>query len=110
MCDYDGDGADVVLRSAFVTARKVHKCFACRERIKAGDRYHIEQGKWDGEFTTYKHCLRCWSMVQALWRIKGLTFVEFGLDCGEIWDDPPESVAALAFALPGDALEGSVPP
>jgi hypothetical protein len=46
-------------------------------------------------------------MVEALWKRnreagEGWLAVDLNLNCGEVWRDPPEDVAALAFLLPGE--------
>jgi hypothetical protein len=104
MCDDDGDRA-VFQTETWRTARIFHECYACREVITPGDRYHHTTGKWDGRFTVFKHCARCRKMCEALWEA-GARWVDYSLDCGAIWTDVfgnmPASVEGLAFALPGD--------
>lgn len=86
-------------------ARKEHRCVGCHETIRAGDRYHYGSGVFDGSGFSVKHCARCWAMVEALEkkpdRVWGES-VNIYLDCGEVWSDPPDEIAALAFALPSD--------
>jgi len=40
-------------------ARKQHKCCECHSQIDKGEQYWRIDGKWDGEFTSYKMCLVC---------------------------------------------------
>lgn len=106
MCDpYDFEPA-VSLDDSFRKARKSHRCFACREEIPLGHRYHVTAQIFDGAFDSYKHCLRCWEMVRAIWA-RGEA-CEFGLDCGETWEDvmgepPPPELVELAFMTPEEA-------
>lgn len=101
------------LESRWSRARKPHTCRACAEAIEVGDTYHVttllnESGcRYDRYVETVKHCARCYSMIEALWR-RGVKVVAFGLDCGEVWESPPEEVAALAFWRPGDVLPSQV--
>jgi hypothetical protein len=105
MCD-EADGACDVWRSRDVTARKPHKCMACRETIAPGHRYHRVDSLYDGQWSRWVHCARCWTMWSAIRDVADWdSYVDPYLNCGEAWDDPPEHVARLAFALPGDALE-----
>ena len=91
---------------AWVKARKWHRCFACRETIRGGDMHHVVSQKSDGEIGRYRHCARCWAIIEALWAA-GAESVAWDLDCGETWeenfDDLPEHVAALAFETPDEA-------
>lgn len=112
MCD-EGDGSATVLDRRFLVARKAHRCIGCNETIAAGERYHIDVCAWEGTVDRFKHCARCWAMIEALWKRnrdngEGYLAVDFTLDCGEVWRSPPDDVAALAFALPQDfANEGT---
>lgn len=110
MCDgYDDEGPEV-WSEQWRTARKEHRCYACRETVRPGDRYHVFRSLFDGRWSTTKHCARCWEMVE---QIQNADFsngvVELGLNCGHTWaelagEPPPEHIAALAFWLPGDPL------
>lgn len=105
MCDDDGDGSRLLVRR-FMTARKARRCFACNETIAPGATYHRDTAAHDGTVSSFVHCPRCWAIVEALWK-DGRRYVDFDLNCGEIWDDPPPEVAALAFALPGEIQAGA---
>lgn len=104
MCDDWTDAQD--LGREWRTARKEHRCYACRESIRPGDRYHISAIVQDGSAESFKHCARCWAICEALWA-EGAGIIDFGLNCGEEWEDNfgelPESVAALAFLTPDEA-------
>lgn len=105
MCDLDVDGPDCY-SDTWRKARKGHTCCACNEPIKAGEQYHYSSGVWDGTPESYKHCQRCWTMVQVLIQENYPDLVDLHLDCGESWDDlhgsTPEDLAELAFMLPKD--------
>lgn len=102
MCDLDEENGPSASSEAWRNARKSHRCHACHETIRAGDRYHVLSGIWDGSAHTFKHCARCWTMLEEL-----PDGAQLDLNCGEIWENPPEHVAALAFALPGEIGESS---
>lgn len=90
-------------------AGKTHMCDACDEPIAKGQSYVRFFGVWDGMAEAVKRCLRCQRIYQHLVD-KGAPHDMFPaqrLDCGQTyrdhWDeDPPEDIAALAFALPGE--------
>jgi hypothetical protein len=100
MCDAD-EYCDVQVESEHV-ARKSHRCCACGEAIEPGQRYHRTFTVFDGVTEVFKHCARCWVMLVAISR-RTREPVDFKLNCGEVWEDPPPEVEALAFALPGDS-------
>lgn len=105
MCDLVTD-LWVSLSVVWPRARKEHRCNACRETIKPGDRYRREGYVFDGYKGTNIHCRRCWEIIEALLdKCEPDEGIDFDLDCGEVWEDPPEDVAALAFALPKDFTE-----
>lgn len=100
MC-YDGD-PNTVERHECRRARKAYECFACREPIAIGHRYHVTACLDDGRWYTVRHCLRCYLILEALWLYDGGP-VQWDLNCGETWEEPPEAVAALAFLTPAEA-------
>jgi len=105
MC-YDDDGPEVELANEFRKARKPHRCYACREEIPAGHRYHVVVQIYDGDVTEFKHCARCWALAMEIMHMNG--YVQWDLNCGISWreaagEDPPESVARLAFMTPDEA-------
>ena len=73
--DYDGD-LPVLFTSVKRKARKQHKCCECKRQIEAGETYLVEEGKWDGEFETFKTCSDCLSIRE--------TFFGYGFILGEI--------------------------
>jgi hypothetical protein len=88
------------------TARKPHRCDACREAIAAGERYYDHKGLIDGTWERTKQCMRCHAIWRELVRACPGEPILMRLDCGEEWEDVlgpcPADVAALAFALPGE--------
>lgn len=89
-------------------ARKDHTCDACEETISTGHRYMRVGIVFDGKGESVKRCLRCQAIHDHLKEMgKGDTWPAEKLDCGESyeshWDGPPPNeIAALAFALPGE--------
>lgn len=102
MCDdYGGPEFSV---SEWSRARKSHDCCSCSSAIRIGDLYHETRGRWDGEFSTFKHCARCYEICLALWSA-GAKSIDLTLDCGEKWHDNfdvPEP-AELAFLTADEA-------
>ena len=105
MCGDPQVDVAVVAETKDVRARKPHRCCACGETIRVGDVYCRTGTLFEGKWTTNRHCLRCWAILDALWfdgdsPVETGDAVEWTLDCGEEWEDPPEYVAQLAFLLP----------
>ena len=105
----ENDDYAPLLRDSWHRARKEHRCFACREMIRVGDRYHSVAQVTDGEFDVYKHRARCWAMCNAILEA-GAEAVQWDLHCGESWEDafggpPPDDVARLAFLSPDEGQE-----
>lgn len=90
-------------------AGKTHRCDACHDPITKGHAYVRFFGVWDGMAESVKRCLRCQKIFEHLVE-KGRSsdmFPAQRLDCGETYQDhwgeePPDEIAALAFALPGE--------
>lgn len=107
MCDA-ADDYSTFHNERVVRARKAHRCLGCREHITVGQPCRYTSGLFEGAIYSYRHCLRCAAMIDALYaRMRdggeqGPIAIDPGLDCGEIWDDPPPAVALLAFLLPGE--------
>lgn len=94
----------------WITARKPHTCCACKETIPAGGVYAKISIVFDRGAESIKRCARCQKIHLHL-RGKGDKWTQLWpderLDCGEEYrehwgEDPPEEIAALAFALPGE--------
>jgi len=110
----DDGGTDVYPTSHTHTARKEHKCSACHETIRPGDRYTVVFWVYDKMPHQVKRCARCEVIFQHLSaRIadEGAyeEFCDQQLKCGHEYADrwempPPEWLAALAFWRPGDPL------
>ena len=95
------------------TARKPTLCQACSETIPAGVKYTRVGILFDGRWDTVKRCQRCEAIHAHLVGLRGRganwgsEWPNDRLDCGysykEVHDcEPPDEIAALAFALPGD--------
>lgn len=76
-------------------AVKEHRCYACRETIRIKDKYHYTSGIWDKEPDSYKHCARCWKLLEHL--SKTGEAVRFDLNCGEVYEGSEPEILALAF-------------
>lgn len=51
------------------SARKEHACSVCRRTIAPGESYRLINGKWGGEFRTYKHCSHCNTALAEIERL-----------------------------------------
>jgi hypothetical protein len=100
MCGEPDEYADVY-NVKWRKARKEHKCSACKEMIRAGDRYSYTSGVFDGSGFSYKHCVRCYLTMDMLDEITG-EFPDPELNCGQVYDGENEELLALAFMLPSD--------
>ena len=80
MCDA-AEQSDEFYREVVRRCRVRAKCCACGEPIQKGDRYANISGKWDGEFMSFKQCLRCNQMMRGLADITD-DCVDIQLDCG----------------------------
>ncbi len=112
MC-YDDYGEDGTIERAWVRARKEHRCYACKETIRIGHRYHATLEKWEGGLVRFRHCARCYAICEALWDA-GAHVIDFELNCGEEWAENfgpvPDEVARLAFLTPDEAQALAPPP
>lgn len=109
MCDDDSfmDSLDHDFGGGWVSARKAHRCEACGEQISAGHRYHRGVQKYEGQMNTFRHCARCWALVECI-LAAGASSVQWDLRCGVSWQEafekePPDEVAALAFMTQDEA-------
>jgi len=93
-------------RETPTTARQEHRCGACEEKIAKGTVYYNVVIMGDGHAWRVKRCQRCQTIHEFLrTKCDGDEWPDEWLDCGhdysEVWsEDPPEHIAALAFALP----------
>ena len=113
MCEL-ADGHCDIHRNDLRKAIKDHKCFACDEPIRKGDKYYNGASLFDGSWTWWKRCQRCEAMFDHIQgETEDLLAIDARLACGETWESvfgckPPEHVAALAFWLPGEPIPGAV--
>ena len=115
------DGYNAVESRTMPRARKEHRCCACRETVRRGDRYSRTFVVYEGEPETYIHCLRCSAIFDAIaarhhdaetdyWE----RAIAWRLDCGHDWDEvfeesPPAEVARLAFMTADEAQRELAP-
>lgn len=113
------DGYNDVQSSRIVRARKEHKCCACHETIRTGDKYEYFFLVYEKEPDWFKRCLRCKAIYdelvsRALQRGYYDEWVDFSLNCGHSWEDVqpdpvPDHVARLAFLTP-DEIQAELAP
>lgn len=94
-CDYD---PPEFFSSSTPRARRAHKCYECSGAITPGERYERAAGKWDGYFSTFVTCERCYNIR---------TWVQNNLPCfcwayGNVIDDAIEAVREAAFGAPAE--------
>lgn len=94
------------------TARKPTRCQACTETIPAGVKYTRVGILFDGSWDTVKRCQRCEAIHAHLvsLRTENEEWPRDRLDCGHSYVrvhgcEPPDEIAALAFALPSDTAD-----
>jgi predicted RNA-binding Zn-ribbon protein involved in translation (DUF1610 family) len=101
------DGVCEVYRDTLRTAKIQHTCSACKEPIRPGDRYVDHFSIFCDEKEYVKRCMRCETIYQHLLALSGSDDApDRSLNCGHSYRDihgsePPEEIAALAFAPPG---------
>lgn len=62
-CDYEEpEFFSEVMRKA----RKQHKCDECWGVIEIGQSYKVIAGVWGGDFSRYKHCNKCLSLIEFM--------------------------------------------
>lgn len=83
-------------------ARVPHRCSACRETIRPGDRYRRIESLFDGDWSTVKQCARCMAVYDALAAEFGTSEIDPKLNCGEV---APEGspLHEMAFVTPDEA-------
>lgn len=54
--------------NTYPKARKEHICNICGEKIKVGEKYARQTGKFDGEFYSDSYCLDCEAVRNAYFR------------------------------------------
>jgi len=101
MCDTDAPSPEF-FHEHWVRARKQHDCCACTETIRKGDLYHLSKGCWDGDFSQFKHCARCWRLFDTLNRERPGE-IDLGLDCGEVYEGGESNMLVMAFMSKDDA-------
>ena len=117
MCD-DADYSYAVQSERFPRARKVHLCCACGESIRVGDKYAYSVAIGQEGFDSYKHCLRCYTMLEAIQEAHSRNGSEIAiaweLNCGEDWTDAigelPNEIARLAFLTHDEIQQLEVKP
>lgn len=96
----------------FPVARKPHKCSACGETIAPGHRYARVGIVFQKEAETVVRCARCQTIHEHLRTLGDHDmWPDEQLNCGEEYEQhwgekPPDDIAALAFALPGETQMG----
>jgi hypothetical protein len=65
VCFYDGVSPAVHTVTS-PKARKVHYCSECAVEIQIGEVYERSEGLWDGTFYTFKTCVRCQAVRNAV--------------------------------------------
>jgi hypothetical protein len=104
MCDSPDYDSSSVVDHRWQRSKQERTCCACRApAIKRGDLYHVTASLYDGHWTTYRHCARCWAIAEHLWS-NGAEAIDIHLDCGESYDAPPSDPGhAIAFMTGAEA-------
>jgi len=93
-CDYD---LPEFFSETVRTAKKPHRCCECGRAIAVGEKYENVTGKWEGDFSTYKTCVRCRAV--RLYVIEHVPC--FCWYYGTMLQDARETVSEYARELPG---------
>lgn len=100
-----------VYTRATVTARKAHECCACEVPIAPGHRYVRVFVLFEGAAETFKRCLRCEAIFNALVDVlrDRDEWPDEDLACGHTWEENdngplPDDIAQLAF-LSADEIQ-----
>lgn len=101
MCDVDADFPSFY-QASWVRAKIEHFCCACCEIVRPKDLYHLSKGCWDGRFSVYKHCARCWRLFEAL-DSKNPGEVALELNCGEVYEGKDADMLFMAFMTKDEA-------
>lgn len=110
------DDVYAVYDERFPVARTPHRCGACGETIAARHRYARVGAIVDGHASTIVRCLRCQTIHEHLRTLGDRDmWPDERLDCGEEYrghwgHDPPEHIAALAFATPDEVQAACAKP
>lgn len=105
---YDSDETYAVYDEQCPVARKEHTCSACGELIAKRQRYYRIAMVFDGSASAVKRCVRCQRIHEHLRSLAvGGEWPSETLNCGTYYEaehggSPPNKIAALAFALPGE--------
>jgi len=80
---------------------------ACKETIEPGMVYHRLNSLFDGSWSRWHHCARCWITYNAIVDRNrasgdGDLYVSPWLNCGTVWQDAPKHLQEYAFMLPGE--------
>lgn len=106
MCDIFDCDRPSAYREVWRRARKEHRCEACYEPIRPGERYNYVSGVWDGEASAFKRCARCAFTFKRLVDLAPVgDVVALDLDCGEVYEGDDQELLALAFMTPTEAQE-----
>lgn len=64
---YSGDyEMPEIFEEAIRKANKTHECCECGEDILSGKKYKYVRGLWGGNFSTYKTCIGCSRLRDAI--------------------------------------------
>lgn len=60
------DGGPSVIQTVIRLARKEHRCCEGKHVISPGERYAYTSGVWDGRGDSFKQCMTCHRLFQAI--------------------------------------------
>lgn len=106
MCFY-GDEYPSFYREKIRVARKAHRCSECSEQIQPGQPYQYVAGHWDGEFSDFGVCARCYFVRETIaWVERGRGCADdearpFMADLERAWMDDPSYAVTLGLITEG---------
>lgn len=101
----DGE-APTIGDGGVVKARKRWHCCECRKPIEIGQEHEAFKGLWDGIWETYRTCISCRDLREAIrpammkeWKCDDFTFGHLNATLAELrtWSD--EAAASVASAI-----------
>ena len=110
MCSIDDGEMPQFYNETNATARKPHKCCECDRVIPTGEKYLRIEGKWDGDFLTFKQCTHCVALYRWFQVVcGGSTLSGLAYDLVDHWDEYGELPLGRLLVLMRRKWDGATP-
>ena len=88
--------APSVYSTSYPKARREHRCCECDGTIFKGERYHIFNGCWDGEWDSFKSCDDCQAIRKEIYHTERKKHRDYeGIAFGDLCQEVFEGLAPL---------------